>query len=87
MSPTRLLAFTDDNLGNSLVLCHLGDRIGHIDVLNPEKFTFKFLTELFAGFDMQTFRLIQEPKRLWKRYIIGIPYFVYLIIKQKMAKS
>lgn len=29
------------------------------------------------------FRLIIEPKRLWKRYIFGIPAFVLLIIKQK----
>lgn len=30
------------------------------------------------------FRLLLEPKRLWKRYIIGIPVFFYLILKQKM---
>ena len=31
------------------------------------------------------FRLFLEPKRLWKRYLIGIPHFVFLIIKQKYS--
>ena len=31
------------------------------------------------------FRLILEPKRLWKRYLIGIPTFLVLIIKQKLS--
>jgi N-acetylglucosaminyldiphosphoundecaprenol N-acetyl-beta-D-mannosaminyltransferase len=30
------------------------------------------------------FRLVVEPKRLWKRYIIGNPAFVGLVIKQKI---
>ena len=30
------------------------------------------------------FRLFSEPKRLWKRYLLGIPHFVFLIIKQKL---
>jgi N-acetylglucosaminyldiphosphoundecaprenol N-acetyl-beta-D-mannosaminyltransferase len=29
------------------------------------------------------FRLFSEPKRLWKRYLIGIPRFFYKIIKLK----
>jgi N-acetylglucosaminyldiphosphoundecaprenol N-acetyl-beta-D-mannosaminyltransferase len=28
-------------------------------------------------------RLLTEPARLWKRYVIGIPYFFYLILKYK----
>lgn len=28
------------------------------------------------------YRLIQEPKRLWKRYATSIPMFIYLAIKQ-----
>lgn len=28
------------------------------------------------------FRLIYDPKRLWKRYILGIPYFIYLVLKE-----
>lgn len=35
------------------------------------------------GFEW-AFRLITEPKRLWKRYIIGIPKFVIYIINQKL---
>jgi len=30
------------------------------------------------------FRLIQEPKRLWKRYIIGIPIFIFYVLIQKI---
>ena len=29
------------------------------------------------------YRLLQEPARLWKRYIIGIPVFLFYIYKQK----
>ncbi len=30
------------------------------------------------------YRLFLEPKRLWKRYLLGIPYFLLLIVKQKL---
>lgn len=30
------------------------------------------------------FRLIQEPRRLWRRYIIGIPKFMYIVLRQKL---
>jgi exopolysaccharide biosynthesis WecB/TagA/CpsF family protein len=30
------------------------------------------------------YRLFQEPKRLWKRYIIGIPVFMFNIILIKV---
>ena len=29
------------------------------------------------------FRLIQEPKRMWRRYVIGIPLFLWNITKEK----
>ncbi len=29
------------------------------------------------------FRLIQEPRRLWKRYIVGIPMFLFIVFRQK----
>jgi len=32
------------------------------------------------------FRLIQEPKRLWKRYFYTNSFFIYLFIKQKILK-
>ncbi|HSP87363.1 MAG TPA: WecB/TagA/CpsF family glycosyltransferase [Ignavibacteriaceae bacterium] len=32
------------------------------------------------------FRLITEPKRLWKRYLLGIPEFIYRGIKIKSGK-
>jgi len=32
-------------------------------------------------------RLINEPKRLWKRYLIGIPLFIFRIIKLKLTLS
>jgi len=33
------------------------------------------------------YRLFQEPKRLWKRYIIGIPLFIFRVIKFKFSKK
>jgi N-acetylglucosaminyldiphosphoundecaprenol N-acetyl-beta-D-mannosaminyltransferase len=33
------------------------------------------------------FRLITEPRRLWKRYIIGIPVFFYRIVKLKFQRN
>lgn len=32
------------------------------------------------------FRLIQEPKRLWKRYLVGNTVFIYLVFKELMKK-
>jgi exopolysaccharide biosynthesis WecB/TagA/CpsF family protein len=32
------------------------------------------------------FRLLQEPHRLWRRYFIGIPSFIFIILKQKLFK-
>ncbi len=31
------------------------------------------------------FRLIVEPKRLWKRYIMGNPQFIWLVIRQRFG--
>ncbi len=31
-----------------------------------------------------SFRLMVEPRRLWKRYIYGNPLFIFLLIKQRM---
>ena len=39
-----------------------------------------FLREI--GFEW-FFRIIQEPQRMWKRYIIGNPLFLFIILKQK----
>jgi N-acetylglucosaminyldiphosphoundecaprenol N-acetyl-beta-D-mannosaminyltransferase len=33
------------------------------------------------------FRLIQEPRRLWKRYLIGIFQFFWLVIKEKFRRA
>jgi N-acetylglucosaminyldiphosphoundecaprenol N-acetyl-beta-D-mannosaminyltransferase len=31
------------------------------------------------------FRFFSEPKRLWKRYLLGYPRFVFLLFKQKLG--
>ena len=31
------------------------------------------------------FRLIVEPKRLWKRYVMGNPQFMWLVLKQRLG--
>jgi N-acetylglucosaminyldiphosphoundecaprenol N-acetyl-beta-D-mannosaminyltransferase len=33
------------------------------------------------------FRLIIEPKRLWRRYIVGNPLFIFLVLRQKIGLS
>jgi len=30
------------------------------------------------------FRLVHEPRRLWKRYLIGNPLFLMRVIEQKL---
>lgn len=30
------------------------------------------------------YRLTKEPKRLWKRYILGIPLFIFYVLRQKV---
>lgn len=29
-------------------------------------------------------KLVQEPKRLWRRYLVGIPHFLWLILLQRL---
>ena len=33
------------------------------------------------------YRLVKEPRRLWRRYLIGNPLFVWHIIKEKRSKA
>lgn len=33
------------------------------------------------------YRLISEPKRLWKRYLLGYPRFLFLVIKEFLLKK
>jgi N-acetylglucosaminyldiphosphoundecaprenol N-acetyl-beta-D-mannosaminyltransferase len=33
------------------------------------------------------FRFLQEPRRMWKRYLLGNSQFIYLILKQKVKNS
>ncbi len=28
-------------------------------------------------------KLFQEPKRFWRRYLVGIPFFLFLVIRQR----
>ena len=50
--------------------------------------------DVFAGIRHETppflrhgfewiFRMIQDPKNLWKRYLTINPYFVFMVLKQK----
>ena len=38
------------------------------------------------GFEWVT-RLITEPTRLWERYVVGNPLFIYRVIKQRIAEG
>jgi N-acetylglucosaminyldiphosphoundecaprenol N-acetyl-beta-D-mannosaminyltransferase len=44
----------------------------------------RWLTD--SGFEWLT-RLITEPNRLWKRYIVGNPLFLYRVIKQRIVEG
>lgn len=33
------------------------------------------------------FRLLQEPKRMWRRYLIGNPLFLWNVMKEKMTRN
>jgi N-acetylglucosaminyldiphosphoundecaprenol N-acetyl-beta-D-mannosaminyltransferase len=33
------------------------------------------------------YRLLFEPKRMWRRYVIGIPLFLWNILKEKIGKE
>lgn len=33
------------------------------------------------------FRFLQEPKRMWRRYLIGNSKFIYLVLKEKWRKT
>ncbi|MBO6605401.1 WecB/TagA/CpsF family glycosyltransferase [Psychroserpens sp.] len=33
------------------------------------------------------YRFIQEPQRMWKRYLIGNSKFIYLVLKEKFSRS
>ena len=39
-----------------------------------------------SGFEW-FFRLLTEPKRLWQRYLIGIPLFIFRVIKIKLTNE
>jgi N-acetylglucosaminyldiphosphoundecaprenol N-acetyl-beta-D-mannosaminyltransferase len=46
--------------------------------------TVKRAPEMIIALGMEwLFRLIKEPRRMWRRYILGNPEFVWLIIKEK----
>ena len=32
------------------------------------------------------FRFLQEPKRMWKRYLVGNSIFIYQVLKEKFKK-
>ena len=32
------------------------------------------------------FRFLQEPRRMWKRYLVGNSKFIYLVLKQRFSK-
>ena len=33
------------------------------------------------------YRFIQEPKRMWKRYLVGNSHFIYMVLKKKIQKK
>jgi N-acetylglucosaminyldiphosphoundecaprenol N-acetyl-beta-D-mannosaminyltransferase len=33
------------------------------------------------------YRVIQEPRRMWKRYLLGNSFFIYLVLKEKFEQT
>lgn len=33
------------------------------------------------------FRLLSEPKRLWRRYVLGNPLFIFFVLRQKLKRT
>ena len=31
------------------------------------------------------YRFIQEPKRMWKRYLVGNTKFIFLVLKERLS--
>ena len=57
---------------------------GSFDVVSGKiKRAPKFMQK--TGFEW-LFRFLQEPKRMWKRYLLGNIQFIYLVIKNKVQK-
>ncbi len=69
-----------ERLHCNVIQC-VGDVLGHIvgyRLRGP-----KFLREL--GFEW-FFRLVQNPVKYFNRYVIGIPYFLFLVFRYKLLK-
>lgn len=48
---------------------------------------YKRAPKFFQNFGLEWFyRFLNEPSRLWKRYFLGNPYFIFKIILQKFKK-
>jgi len=82
-SPQKELFYT--SCGNNLKALYILGVGGFFDILSGiikraplwmQKTGFEWL-----------FRLIQEPKRLWKRYLIGIFQFLWLTTKEKFRRT
>ncbi len=33
------------------------------------------------------YRLLQEPSRLWRRYMLGVPHFLYQVIRHQFGRK
>lgn len=58
---------------------------GFLDTLAGEK---RICPRWLANIGMEwLFRLLQEPRRLWRRYLLGNPRFFWEILKSKIAST
>lgn len=57
---------------------------GFIDFFSGYK---KRAPKIFQSLGLEWFfRLLQEPRRLWRRYLLGIPKFLYIVLRQKITQ-
>lgn len=76
----QLAVIISNKIQNKVILC-VG---GFLEFYFGTK---KRAPELLKRFGLEwLYRLWLEPKRLWKRYLIGIPLFIFRILKLKISK-
>ena len=70
----------------------LSNKINRVSIICVGNFlefhygTIKRIPTIFRNLGIEwIFRLFSEPGRLWKRYILGIPLFFYLLVKEYYA--
>ena len=84
LSSPKQEIWIDQNKNN--IHCHVIQSVGDVfNFLAQTKLRGPIFIQLL-GFEW-FFRLIQNPKIYWRRYLIGIPKFIFLIIRERIKNN